>query len=115
MLDGAADGKMGLLEDWQDMTGGAGVLRRAGRGGGGGGGGGDHLGARQVEPSLGLICFLKEGWEYEANIFARSTQIGGSQPKSRHLWLKVYTPPPLTLVIMSSFDYSGHPPPPLRA
>ena len=37
-----------LVEDWQDMTGGAGVLRRAGRGGGGG----DHLGARQVEPSL---------------------------------------------------------------
>ena len=103
MLDGAADGKMGLAEDWQDMTGGAGVLRRAGRGGGGGGGGGDHLGARQVGPSLGLICFLKEGWEYEANIFARSTQIWGSLPKSRHLWLKVYThthththtPPPL--------------------
>ena len=41
---------MGLVEDWQDMTGGAGVLRRAGRGGGGA----DHLGARQV-------CFLKEG------------------------------------------------------
>ena len=41
-----------LVEDWQDMTGGAGVLRRAGRGGGGGGGGGDHLGARQVEQSL---------------------------------------------------------------
>ena len=60
-----------LVEDWQDMTGGAGVLRRAGRGGRGGGG--DHLGARQVEPSLGLICFLKEGWEYEAYIVARST------------------------------------------
>ena len=66
MLDGAGDGKMGNgpggglagHDRW-----GRGVLRRAGRGGGGGGGGGDHLGARQVEPSLGLICFLKEGWE----------------------------------------------------